>query len=92
MKILHDFYHDRGFLHLDPNIITTNECEGGAGVFQLTENDITDINALPKVQKLTPSNVASQLGDTIEMIGNNIKNTASSLNNNNKLRRAEITL
>ena len=83
MKILHDFYHDRGFLHLDPNIITTNECEGGAGVFQLTENDITDINALPKVQKLTPSNVASQLGDTIEMIGNNIKNTASSLNNNN---------
>jgi asparaginyl-tRNA synthetase len=83
MKILHDFYHDRGFLHLDPNIITMNECEGGAGVFQLTENDITDINALPKMQKITPSNVASQLGDTIEMIGNNIKTTASSLNNNN---------
>jgi asparaginyl-tRNA synthetase len=29
-KILHDFYHIHGFLHLDPNIITTNECEGGA--------------------------------------------------------------
>ena len=40
-KIIHDFYHNEGFLHLDPNIITVNECEGGAGVFQLTENDIS---------------------------------------------------
>ena len=42
MKILHDFYHEKGFLHLDPNIITVNECEGGAGVFQLTENNISN--------------------------------------------------
>jgi asparaginyl-tRNA synthetase len=40
-KIIHDFYHNNNFLHLDPNIITMNECEGGAGVFQLTENDIS---------------------------------------------------
>jgi len=40
MKILHDFYHSKGFLNLDPNIITVNECEGGAGVFQVTESDI----------------------------------------------------
>jgi asparaginyl-tRNA synthetase len=40
-KIIHDFYHSEGFLHLDPNIITINECEGGAGVFQVTENDIS---------------------------------------------------
>ena len=40
MKFIHDFYHSSGFLHLDPNIITCNECEGGAGVFQLTEQDI----------------------------------------------------
>jgi len=46
MKILHDFYHDKGFLHLDPNIITVNECEGGAGVFQLTENNISKPNEL----------------------------------------------
>ena len=46
-KILHDFYHERDFLHLDPNIITVNECEGGAGVFQLTEKDITHIDKLP---------------------------------------------
>jgi asparaginyl-tRNA synthetase len=47
MKILHDFYHHKGYLHLDPNIITTNECEGGAGVFQLTERDLSDIKSLP---------------------------------------------
>ena len=41
MKILHDYFHEKDFLHLDPNIITINECEGGAGVFQLTEKDIT---------------------------------------------------
>jgi asparaginyl-tRNA synthetase len=45
-KIIHDFYHDLGFLHLDPNIITTNECEGGAGVFLLTENDISKPGSL----------------------------------------------
>jgi asparaginyl-tRNA synthetase len=47
MKSLHDFYHNKNFLHLDPNIITTNECEGGAGVFQVTENDITELTKLP---------------------------------------------
>ncbi len=40
-KIIHDFFQDRDFLHLDPNIITINECEGGAGVFQITEKDIS---------------------------------------------------
>ncbi len=47
MKSLHDFYHMKGFLHLDPNIITTNECEGGAGVFQVTENDLSNYHDLP---------------------------------------------
>lgn len=42
MKLLHDFYENEGFLHLDPNIITINECEGGSGVFQLTEKDISN--------------------------------------------------
>ena len=40
-KLIHDYYYNNGFLHLDPNIITINECEGGAGVFQLTEKDMT---------------------------------------------------
>jgi asparaginyl-tRNA synthetase len=37
----HRFYEEEGFLHLDPNILTINECEGGAGVFQVTEKDIS---------------------------------------------------
>ena len=41
IKLIHDFYHDQDFLHLDPNILTINECEGGAGAFQVTENDIS---------------------------------------------------
>ena len=42
----HDFYRKEGYLHLDPNIITTNECEGGAGAFQITEKDISKLENL----------------------------------------------
>jgi len=51
MKILHDFYHSKGYLHLDPNVITTNECDGGAGVFQITENDITNLDTMKKTKE-----------------------------------------
>ena len=31
---LHQFLQEKnGFLHIDPNVLTINECEGGAGVF-----------------------------------------------------------
>jgi len=53
MKLLHDFYHNEGFLHLDPNIITINECEGGAGVFQVTENDLSKHNELKLIKDTT---------------------------------------
>lgn len=43
----HQFYDQHDFLLLDPNIITTCECEGGAGVFQLTEKDISRPSDLP---------------------------------------------
>jgi asparaginyl-tRNA synthetase len=43
----HTFFKTRGFLHINPNIITVNECEGGAGVFQLTEHDMSDHASLP---------------------------------------------
>jgi asparaginyl-tRNA synthetase len=42
----HLFYKEENYLHLDPNILTINECEGGAGVFQVTEKDITDLSKL----------------------------------------------
>jgi asparaginyl-tRNA synthetase len=43
----HQFFKERGFLHINPNIITVNECEGGAGVFQLTEHDLSAQSKLP---------------------------------------------
>ena len=41
------FFEENKFLHVDPNIITQNECEGGAGVFQITEKDISIPSHLP---------------------------------------------
>ena len=51
MMAIHEFYNSEDFLLLDPNIITTSECEGGAGVFQLTENDISIPSQLKKIDK-----------------------------------------
>jgi asparaginyl-tRNA synthetase len=44
--LTHRFFEEENYLHLDPNVITINECEGGAGVFQVTEKDISDIKNL----------------------------------------------
>lgn len=43
----HNFFQQYDFLHLDPNIITTNECEGGAGVFTATEFMSKHIKDIP---------------------------------------------
>lgn len=43
----HQFFKEEEYFHLDPNVITINECEGGAGVFQLTEHDLSNVNKLP---------------------------------------------
>ena len=48
----HLFFMNKGYLHLNPNIITVNECEGGAGVFQITEHDISDYSKLPHIKNL----------------------------------------
>jgi asparaginyl-tRNA synthetase len=32
-KATHDYFHSKGFHHLNPNIITTSDCEGGVEVF-----------------------------------------------------------
>jgi asparaginyl-tRNA synthetase len=37
------FFQNNDFLHIDPNIITTNECEGAAGVFTVTELPLDDL-------------------------------------------------
>jgi asparaginyl-tRNA synthetase len=66
MKILHDFYHMNNFLNLDPNIITINECEGGAGAFQVTEKDISEPNKLELIKNIENK-------DTMNLSGTNVK-------------------
>lgn len=46
----HLFFKDNKFHYINPNIISVNECEGGAGVFQLTEHDISDHSTLPTIK------------------------------------------
>ena len=43
----HNFFQSKQFLNLDPNIITVNECEGGAGVFTVTELLTDNIRDIP---------------------------------------------
>ena len=50
---IHLFFKDNGFHHINPNIMTVNECEGGAGVFQVTEYDISDHKLLPEIKDTT---------------------------------------
>ena len=41
MKYTSQFFDKHDFLHLDPNIITINDCEGGGEAFKVTEQDFT---------------------------------------------------
>jgi asparaginyl-tRNA synthetase len=55
----HLFMKQMEFLHVDPNSLTTNECEGGAGVFQVTENDISK----PQLLKRTKNTITDISGN-----------------------------
>lgn len=43
MKYTSDFFYNKDFLHLDPNIITINECEGAGDTFKLSDKDLNTI-------------------------------------------------
>lgn len=47
MMATHLFYDKHDFLLLDPNILTVNECEGGAGVFTVSELLDKNISTIP---------------------------------------------
>jgi asparaginyl-tRNA synthetase len=50
-KATHDFWHSLGFHHLNPNIITTGDCEGGGEVFTLTTLLNKDKSGIPTLDK-----------------------------------------
>lgn len=43
LKHIHQFFHSNRFYNLDPNIITTSDCEGGGEAFTITTLDINKI-------------------------------------------------
>ena len=47
----HNFFHSKGFHHLNPNIITTSDCEGAGEVFTITNMLSKNITDIPKVDK-----------------------------------------
>lgn len=42
LKNIHDFFHLNNFYNLDPNIITTSDCEGAGEVFTITSMDLNE--------------------------------------------------
>lgn len=43
LKHIHQFFHSNRFYNLDPNIITTSDCEGGGEAFTITTLNINKI-------------------------------------------------
>lgn len=56
MKYSSQFFDKHDFLHLDPNIITINDCEGGGEAFKVTEQDFTVKSDNPEQGKYTWNN------------------------------------
>jgi asparaginyl-tRNA synthetase len=42
LKNIHKFFHANNFYNLDPNVITTSDCEGAGEVFTITSLDIDE--------------------------------------------------
>jgi len=43
LKNIHQFFHSNRFYNLDPNIITTSDCEGGGEAFTITTLDSNEL-------------------------------------------------
>lgn len=50
-KATHDFFHEKGFHHLNPNILTQSDCEGGGEVFTATTLLDRSRSTIPVVEK-----------------------------------------
>jgi asparaginyl-tRNA synthetase len=50
-KATHDFWHMLGFHHLNPNMVTTSDCEGGGEVFTITNMLGSNVDSIPLIDK-----------------------------------------
>lgn len=44
MGFVHEFFHSKNIHHLDPNVVTTSDCEGAGEVFTITSLEIMNKN------------------------------------------------
>lgn len=49
-KATHDYFHKKGYHHLNPNIVTTSDCEGGGEVFSITTLLDKSTSSIPTVE------------------------------------------
>jgi len=47
----HVFFHSKGYHHLNPNIVTTSDCEGGGEVFTITTTLDKNTSQIPTLEK-----------------------------------------
>jgi len=65
LKYIHQFFHSNRFYNLDPNIITTSDCEGGGEAFTITT---LDTNKLIKKAENKSEEKNSQLETNIKLM------------------------
>jgi len=51
LKNIHNFFHSNNFYNLDPNIITTSDCEGAGEVFTITTLEPSEIIQIEEKNK-----------------------------------------
>ena len=56
LKYIHQFFHSNRFYNLDPNIITTSDCEGGGEAFIITTLDTNKIAKKAEKNSQTETN------------------------------------
>lgn len=56
LKYIHQFFHSNRFYNLDPNIITTSDCEGGGEAFTITTLDTNKIAKKAEKNSQTETN------------------------------------
>jgi asparaginyl-tRNA synthetase len=49
LKNIHEFFHLNNFYNLDPNVITTSDCEGAGEVFTITSLNIQDVKTQTEI-------------------------------------------
>lgn len=52
-KATHDYFHSKGYHHLNPNVVTTSDCEGGGEVFTITTTLDKNTTQIPTLDKTT---------------------------------------